>query len=144
MKAALVSLCLALAACTEMQTGKPVREGVLPDGAAYQDFSRQPHGYLRVTTTTDGRKEVHDLHTEENVRHLQPGMTPREVEDVVGVSSVGKAAYANGTTSWTYRYRDIGVAKLLHVMFGPDGRVLRYETEWDSNVYSKKTGGGGK
>ena len=65
-------------------------------------------------------------------------MTRSEVEEVVGVTSVGKAAYANGTTSWTYRYRDVGIWKLLHVTFDRDGRVLRYETEWDPNIYSKK------
>ena len=125
-----------------MQTGKPVGGGALPDGATYQDFSRQPYSYLRVTTTPDGRKEVRDLHTEENFRRLREGMTPAEVEDVVGITSVGKAAYANDTTSWTYRFRDYGIAKLLHVTFGPDGRMLRYETEWDPNVYSRKSRGG--
>ena len=138
MRPAVLALCFALAACAGMQTGKPVREGRLPDGATYQDFSRQPYGYLRVTTTPDGRKEVHDLHTEENFRRLQPSMTPAQVEDVVGVSSVGKSQYANGTSVWTYRYRDIGIAKLLHVVFGTDGRMLRYETQWDPDVYSKK------
>ncbi len=147
MKTLALALCVALAACAAEPpfTGKPVREGRLANGEIYRDYSRQPYGYFRVTLAPEGKVlGVRDLHTEQNFRRLQPGMTPGEVEDVVGVSSVGKAAYANGTASWTYRYRDIGIAKLLHVIFGADGRVLRYETEWDPNVYSKKTGGGGK
>ena len=147
MKTPAFVLCVALVACAAEPpfSGKPVKEGHLAGGEIYRDYSRQPYGYWRITFAPDGHvREMQDLHTEQNFRHLQPGMTPREVEDVVGVSSVGKAAYANGTTSWTYRYRDIGVAKLLHVIFGPDGRVLRYETEWDPSVYSKKSGGGGK
>jgi hypothetical protein len=65
------------------------------------------------------------------------GMTPAEVEAAVG-PSYRKGAYPNGTTSWTYKYRDTSIAKLLHVTFGPDRRVLRIETEWDPDVYSKK------
>ena len=72
---------------------------------------------------------------------LHAGMTGAEVEQVLGVHSYRKAAYANGTASWTYKYRDYNIAKLLHVTFGPDGRVLRTETEWDPDVYSKKGGG---
>ena len=69
---------------------------------------------------------------------LHAGMTAAEVEQALGVRSYRKAAYANGTSSWTYKYRDYNVAKLLHVTFGPDGRVLRTESEWDPDVYSKK------
>ena len=147
MKTPALVLCVALVACaTEPPfTGKPVREGRLANGETYRDYSRQPYGYFRVTLAPEGQVlGVQDLHTERNFSRLQPGMGRGEVEDIVGVRLVGKAAYANGTTSWTYRYRDIGIAKLLHVIFGPDDRVLRYETEWDPNVYSKKTGGGGK
>jgi len=68
---------------------------------------------------------------------VQAGMTVAEVEAVVG-PSYRKGTYPNGTTSWTYKYRDTNIAKLLHVTFGPDGRVLRIETEWDPDVYSKK------
>ncbi len=135
-----IGLALAVAGCAEMQTGRRVREGVLPDGSHYQDFSRMPYGYRRVMTTPDGRKEIRELHTEQNFEHLKPGMTPTEVEDVVGVTPF-RARYAFGTSSWTYRYSDAGIAKLLHVIFSPDGRMQRYEYEWDPNVYSK---GGGK
>lgn len=69
---------------------------------------------------------------------LHAGMTAAEVEQVLGVRSYRTAAYANGTSSWTYKYRDTNIAKLLHVTFSPDGRVLRTETEWDPDVYSKK------
>jgi len=69
---------------------------------------------------------------------LHAGMTGAEVEQTLGVRSYRRDAYANGTSSWTYKYRDYNVAKLLHVTFGPDGRVLRTETEWDPDVYSKK------
>lgn len=136
-----LALCLLLSAgCAGIQTGKPVREGVLPDGARYQDFSRQPYGYLRVTTGPDGRKDVRDLHTEQNFENLKSGMTAAQVEDVVGVLSFGKARYGDGRESWTYRYYDLGIAKVLYITFGPDGRMLRYDYEWDPNVYSKKSG----
>jgi len=72
---------------------------------------------------------------------LHAGMTQAEVEQALGVRSYRRAAYPNGTSSWTYKYRDYSIAKLLHVTFGPDGRVLRTETEWDPDVYSKKGGG---
>ena len=68
---------------------------------------------------------------------VQTGMTVAEVAAAVGPSS-RKAAYANGTSSWSYKYRDANIAKLMHVVFGPDGRVQRVDTEWDPDVYSKK------
>jgi hypothetical protein len=73
---------------------------------------------------------------------LHAGMTPAEVEQTLGVRSYRVASYGNGTSSWSYKYRDdANIHKLLHVTFGPEGRVLRVETEWDPDVYSK---GGGK
>ncbi|HUQ26516.1 MAG TPA: hypothetical protein VM140_12675 [Burkholderiales bacterium] len=73
---------------------------------------------------------------------LHAGMTPAEVEQALGVRSYRVASYGNGTSSWSYKYRDdANIHKLLHVTFGPEGRVLRVETEWDPDVYSK---GGGK
>lgn len=72
---------------------------------------------------------------------VHAGMTPPEVQQALGVQSYRKGSYGNGTSSWTYKYRDdANIHKLLHVTFGPDGRVLRTETEWDPDVYSK--GGG--
>ena len=68
---------------------------------------------------------------------VRAGMTLAEVAAAVGPSS-RKAAYANGTSSWTYKYRDTNIAKLMHVVFGPDARVQRVDTEWDPDVYSKK------
>ena len=73
---------------------------------------------------------------------VQVGMTGDEVTQALGVQSYRKGSYGNGTSSWTYKYRDYAnIHKLLHVTFGPDGRVLRTETEWDPEVYSK--GGSG-
>jgi len=73
---------------------------------------------------------------------IHEGMTGAEVEQALGVQSSRKGSYANGTSSWSYKYRDdANIHKLLHVTFGPEGRVLRTETEWDPDVYSK---GGGK
>ena len=69
---------------------------------------------------------------------LHAGMTAAEVEQALGARSYRKDAYANGTSSWTYKYRDTNIAKLLHVVVGPDGRVVRTDTEWDPDVYSKK------
>lgn len=114
----------------------PVREGTLPSGDTYRDFSRQPYGYQRVIYGPDGReRERRELHTEENFKRIKPGMTRAEVVEIVGIP-FDTRQYAIGTTSATYRYHD-GVYKLLHVIFGPDGRVLRYETEWDPKVYSR-------
>jgi hypothetical protein len=69
---------------------------------------------------------------------VHSGMTAAEVEQVLGARSYRNETYANGTASWSYKYRDTNIAKLLHVTFGADGRVLRTETEWDPDVYSKK------
>jgi hypothetical protein len=69
---------------------------------------------------------------------VHPGMTAGEVEQALGVTSYRKEAHGNGTTSWTYKYRESNVARLLHVTFGAEGKVLRIETEWDPDVYSKK------
>ena len=52
--------------------------------------------------------------------------------------------YADRTTVWTYRYQDIGIWKLLHVTMDDGGRMLRYATEWDPTIYSKKDHGGGR
>jgi hypothetical protein len=74
---------------------------------------------------------------QEVLKLVHDGMTPAEVQAAVG-PSYGRGAYANGTTSWTYKYKDANISKLLHVTFGRDGRVSRIETEWDPDVYSKK------
>ena len=119
--------------------GKPIAEGRLPDNEAYWDYTREPNGYYRVMFGPDGRvREVRNLHTEENFRNLKPGMTPAEVAALIGVPpDYLKQAYANDTKSWTYRYRDAGVAKLLHVIFDSNDRLLWYYWEWDPAVYSK-------
>jgi hypothetical protein len=77
------------------------------------------------------------LRDEQALKRVNPGMTTAEVQAAIG-TSYRQAAYANGTSSWTYKYKDANIAKLLHVTFGPDGRVLRTETQWDPDVYSKK------
>jgi len=124
--------------------GKPIAEGRLADSEAYWDYTRQPYGYYtyRVTFGPDERvREVRNLLTPENIRKLQAGMTQAEVSALVGASSE-QQAYANGTRSWSYRYQDYGVIKLLHVIFDSGDRVLWYYSEWDPRVYSKKGGGG--
>ncbi len=35
------------------------------------------------------------------------------------------------------RYDDLGVQKLLHVVFDHSGRVASYAAEWDPSVYSR-------
>jgi len=77
------------------------------------------------------------LRDEQVLKRVNPGMTSDEVRAAVGAAPNRKDGYADGTSSWTYKYRDTGVAKLLHVTFGPEGRVLRTETQWDPDVYSK-------
>ena len=121
--------------------GKPVAAGRLPGGGEYRDYSRQPFGFTisRVTFSQDGRvRDVHNLLTEDNFRNLRVGMTPQEVAAVVGPVPVSEQrAYAGGTKSWRYRYRDYEVIKLLNVIYGPDDRLLHWYTEWDPDVYSK-------
>ncbi len=126
--------------------GKPVGTGRLPGGVEYWDYSRQPFGFSneRVTFTADGRvREVRNLLTEENFGNLHKGMTPEEVRLVVGPSARSEQRqYAGGTNSWTYRYKDVSVIKLLHVIFDSTDRLQWHYTEWDPSVYSK--GGGSK
>ena len=118
--------------------GKPTTIGRLPDGSAYWDYSRQPYYTDRVSFGPDDRvREVRNLLTEQNFEKLHPGMTYAEVVGIVGPAYI-RNQYANGTTVWTYRYYDVGIAKLLHVTLDPSGRLLRYETEWNPDVYSKK------
>jgi outer membrane protein assembly factor BamE (lipoprotein component of BamABCDE complex) len=122
--------------------GKPVSEGRLADNELYWDYTRQPYGYYiyRITFGPDERvREVRNLLTPENIRRLQPGMSQAEVSALVGVSPE-RRAYANGTRSWSYRYQDYGVIKLLHVVFDSGDRVLWSYSEWDPRVYSKKDG----
>ena len=125
--------------------GKPAATGRLPSGEEYRDYSAQPFGYRidRVTFTPDGRvRETRNLLTEANFKNLHAGMTPAEVLAVVGPSPASEQrSYAGGTKSWSYRYRDIEVIKLLHVIFGPDDRVQHFYTEWDPRVYSKGDSG---
>ena len=162
MKFVPLALCTALAGCATYDVshivtpgmakgevsalvGKPIAEGRLADDEVYWDYTRQPYGYTiyRVTFGPDERvREVRNLLTPENIRKLQAGMTQAEVSAVVGMSPDQKA-YANGTHSWSYRYQDYGVIKLLHVIFDSGDRVLWYYSEWDPRVYSKKGGSGG-
>ena len=134
MKPLLVVSMVLLSACAD----RPVREGTLPGGETFREYSRIPYGYERVIYAADGHElGRQQLHTEENFKRIKPGMTKAELADVIGAGFATTGQYANGTTSETTRFYD-GVHKLLHVIFGPDGRVLRYEVEWDPNVYSKK------
>ena len=138
---------LALAGCAATDISKVVSPGMeraavmeragrpTMEGPGFVDYSRQPWGYYRVTFAGDRVKEVRDLHNEANFKRLQPGMTEQQVVEIVGVTSWFEG-YANGT-SWRYRYRDAGIAKLLHVVFNRDHRVAWYYTEWDPDVYSK-------
>lgn len=134
-----VLLLAALAGCASGR--QLVAEGALPDGGSYRDYSTQPFGFHidRESYAPDGRvREVRNLLTEDNFKNLRVGMTPQEVLAVVGPSPASEQrAYAGGTKSWSYRYRDIEVVKLLHVIYGPDDRLLTWYTEWDPNVYSK-------
>jgi hypothetical protein len=120
------------------RVGKPTAMGKLADGSAYWDYSRQPYYTDRVTFGPDDRvREVRNLLTADNFENLRAGMTLDQVVGTVGPSYI-RNVYANGTTVWTYRYYDIGIAKLLHVTLDSSGRLLRYDTEWNPDVYSKK------
>ena len=147
MKWVLLSL-LALAGCSTIETvtpGMPASEVIarfgkpVAQGKDYRDSSREPYGYYRVSFGPDERVHgVRNLHTEENFSAIRPGMSPAEIARLVGAPSEHLVqSYAGGASSWTYRYRDIGIAKLLHVEFDAAGSVLRYATEWDPDVYSK-------
>jgi outer membrane protein assembly factor BamE (lipoprotein component of BamABCDE complex) len=123
--------------------GAPMAPRELPDQAAYWDYSREPYAYYRVSFGADGRvREVRNLFTEDNFRKIQPGMTAAEVETLVGIPTGygGKRQYGDGTRSWTYRYHDLGIAKLLHVVFDPAERVLWHYSEWDPSKYSRGDG----
>ena len=118
------------------RAGKPTMVGKLADGGAYWDYSRQPYYTDRVSFGPDDRvRDVRNLLTAENFENLQPGMTTQEVVATVGPAFIFNK-YGNGTTVWTYRYYD-GVYKLMHATFDESGRLLRYQTEWNPDVYSK-------
>lgn len=138
-------LVAALAGCAAAGP-QVVAEGRLPDGTTYRDYSTQPFGYtiVRETLGADGTvRDSRNLLTEDNFKNLHVGMTPQEVLGVVGPSPVSRQrSYAGGTKSWSYRYRDVQVVKLLHVIYGPDDRLQSWYTEWDPDVYSR--GGDGK
>lgn len=127
------------------RVGKPVATGRLPSGEEYWDYSTQPFGYRieRVTFAPDGRvQEVRNLLTEENFKRLQQGMSAADVARLIGPSAPSEhRAYGGGTKSWSYRYDDVGVKKLLHVVFDDHDRVLYHYTEWDPSVYSKGDSG---
>ena len=124
------------------RVGKPTTAGKLVDGGAYWDYSRQPYYTDRVTFGPDDRvRGVRNLLVEDNFENLRTGMTPDEVLATVGPAFIFNR-YGNNTTVWTYRYKDLGIYKLLHVTLDPSGRMLRYETQWDPNVYSKRDRGG--
>ena len=127
--------CLFLAACSNERL---TREGTLPNGDTFREISRIPYGYERQVYSADGRlKAREELHTESNFKRIRAGMTPGELAEIIGVGFATRDDYADGTHSLTWRYYD-GVYKLLHVIFGRDNRVIRYETQWDPNVYSKR------
>ena len=123
--------------------GKPTTAGKLVDGGEYWDYSRQPFYTDRVAFGPDDRvREVRNLLTEENFENLRPGMTLPEVVAIVGPAYIFNQ-YANGTAVWTYRYYD-GVYKLMHATFDQSGHLLRYQTEWNPDVYSRGGGRKGK
>ena len=126
--------------------GAPVAERQVPGHGAYWDYPREPYAYYRVLLSPDGRvREVRNLFTEENFRRIQAGMTAGEVEALAGIpSAYGRQKYANGTRSWTYRYHDLGIAKLQHVVFDRADRVLWQYSEWDPAKYSKGDGDSGR
>lgn len=129
------ALLLFVAACSNERLA---REGTLPNGDTFKEYSRIPYGYERQIYSADGRlKAREELHTESNFKRIRAGMTEAELAEVVGAGFATRGDYADGTHSLTWRYYD-GVYKLLHVIFGPDNRVIRYETQWDPNVYSKR------
>jgi len=130
----------------ESRMGKPIAQGVLPNGEKYWDYTLQPMGYhnYRVTFASDERVQaVQELLTNQNIARVEPGMPRAQVLDIVGTSRHSEQ-YANGTTSLSWRYEDSGVIKLLHVIFEASDRVLWSYSEWDPRVYSKKDGGGHK
>ena len=130
----------------EARVGKPIAQGLLPNGERYWDYTLQPLGYhnYRVTFAPDERVEsVQDLLTNDNIARLAPGMSRAQVLDIVGPSRYAEQ-YGNGTTSLSWRYMDYGVIKLLHVIFDTKDRVLWSYTEWDPRVYSKDGRGRGK
>ena len=140
---------LALAACATTDLSQSVKPGMgldevlraagkpVVEGASWWDYSRQPWGYYRVEFGADKRvREVRNLHTEDNFRKLQKGMSEKEVVDTVGVTSWIEGSM-QGKVSWRYRYRDAGIAKILWVNFGADHRLAWYYWEWDPDVYSK-------
>jgi hypothetical protein len=129
-------LLLLLVACASQ--GRLAREGTTPAGETFREYSHIPYGYERILYSRDGREiGRQQLHTEENFKRIHPGMTQAELADVIGAGFATRGDYADGTYSLTTRYYD-GVYKLLHVIFGPDNRVIRYETQWDPDVYSKR------
>src|SRR5919197_2311490 len=127
----------------EARMGKPIAQGLLPNGERYWDYTLQPLGYhnYRVTFAPDERvQSVQDLLTNQNIARLAPGMSRAQVLDIVGPSRQPEQ-YANGTTSLSWRYDDYGVIKLLHVIFDPSDRVRWSYSEWDPRIYSTKGGG---
>src|SRR5437660_4313316 len=101
----------ASASDVEARMGKPVAQGVLPNGEKYWDYTLQPMGYhnYRVTFAPDERVQaVQDLLTNQNIARVEPGMSRAQVLDIVGQSRHFEQ-YANGTTSLSWRYEDYGV-----------------------------------
>ena len=134
------------AAEVSAHAGKPVAEGRFASNEPYWDYTDQPFGYTnyRVTFGPDDRvRDVRNLLTEQNLANIGPRMTQEEVAAIVGPSA-RKRSYWNGTTSWTYRYLDGQLVKLLNVIFDREGHVLSRYTEWDPAVYSGGDAGRGQ
>ena len=83
-----------------------------------------------------GVRDVRDRHIPDSAAKLRAGLTPDEVRGIMGGGFV-KDSFANGTITWTYRYDDYGVQKLLHIVFDGSGRLASTASEWDPSVYSK-------
>ena len=134
----LLVLLALLAACSG---GRLAREGTTPAGETFREYSHIPYGYERIIYSRDGREiGRQQLLSEENFKRIQPGMTREEVAQIIGYGYAIPGHNGDGSSYDTYRYYD-GVYKLLHVSYAPDGRVVRYDTEWDPRWYSKKGGG---
>jgi len=68
--------------------------------------------------TADGRERAFELSTSQGAVNLDP--------------------------RWYQAAATFVVSGFGHVILGPDGRMVRYETEWNPDVYSKKGRGGGR
>ncbi len=125
--------------------GQPERVWDEPGGARTLEYNRQPEGVRNymITIGPDGRMSVlRQVLTPANFARVQPGMPAQDVRRLLGKPAARVPYELKRETVWTWKFLEPPSAKkAFHVVFDPEGRVLRAEVGTDPDGPDLRGGG---